>query len=73
MWPGQFIKAEVVLGIEPEALSVPAAAVQLGPQGPYIFVIKDGSVAEVRPISIKRTQAGEIGGRQAASRPESRW
>ena len=42
-----FVKAEVVLGIEPEALSVPAPAVQLGPQGPYIFVVKDGNVAEV--------------------------
>ena len=59
LWPGQFVKAEVVLGIEPEALSVPAPAVQLGPQGPYIFVVKDGNVAEVRPITIKRTQAGE--------------
>lgn len=59
LWPGQFVKAEVVLGTEPEALSVPAPAVQLGPQGPYIFVIKNASVAEVRPISIKRTQGGE--------------
>jgi multidrug efflux system membrane fusion protein len=64
LWPGQFIKAEVILGNEPEALSVPAAAVQLGPQGPYVFVIKDGNTAEVRPIQIKRTQGGEsvIGG-----------
>ena len=36
----------------------PAAAVQLGPQGPYLFVVKDG-VAEVRPLVIKRTQDGE--------------
>jgi len=59
LWPGQFVKVEVVLGIEPEALSVPAAAVQLGTQGPYVFVIKDGNTAEVRPIGIKRTQYGE--------------
>ena len=58
LWPGQFIKAEVTLGIEPEAISVPAQAVQLGSQGPYVFVIKD-AVAEVRPITIKRTQGGE--------------
>ena len=58
LWPGQFIKAEVTLGIEPEAISVPAQAVQLGSQGPYVFVIKD-SIAEVRPIVIKRTQGGE--------------
>ena len=39
--------------------TVPTPAVQLGPQGPYLFVIKDGSIAEVRPISVSRTQIGE--------------
>jgi len=59
LWPGQFVKAELVLGVEPQAISIPAPAVQLGPQGPYIFVVKDGRVAEVRPITIRRTQGGE--------------
>lgn len=58
LWPGQFVKVEVILGVEPEAVAVTAAAVQLGPQGPYVFVVKDG-VAEVRPVTIKRTQSGE--------------
>lgn len=58
LWPGQFVRAEVILGVEPDALSLPSAAVQLGPQGPYVFVIKD-NVAELRPIEVKRTQHGE--------------
>ena len=58
LWPGQFVKVEIILGIEPEAISVPAPAIQLGPQGPYLFVVKDG-VAELRPVEIKRTQNGE--------------
>jgi len=58
LWPGQFIKAEIVLGVEPEALAIPAPAVQLGPQGAYVFVVKDG-VAEVRQVTVKRTQGGE--------------
>jgi multidrug efflux system membrane fusion protein len=58
LWPGQFVKVEVVLGIEPDAISVPAPAIQLGPQGPYLFVIKDG-IAELRNVTIKRTQNGE--------------
>lgn len=59
LWPGQFVKAEVILGIETDALSVPSAAVQLGPQGPYVFVVEDGHTAELRQIVIKRTQGGE--------------
>jgi membrane fusion protein, multidrug efflux system len=59
LWPGQFVKAEIILGVEHNALAVPSAAVQLGPQGAYVFVIKDGNTAEVRPIEVKRTQGGE--------------
>lgn len=58
LWPGQFVKVDVVLGIEEEAISVPAAAVQLGPQGAYVFIVKDG-VAEVRAVTVKRTQDGQ--------------
>lgn len=58
LWPGQFVKVEIVLGIEPDALSVPSSAVQLGSQGPFVFVIKDG-VAELRQVSVKRTQDGQ--------------
>jgi len=57
LWPGQFVKVEIVLGIESDALSVPASAVQLGSQGPFVFVIKD-AVAELRPVVVKRTQDG---------------
>ena len=58
LWPGQFVKVEIVLGIEPDAIVVPAPAVQLGSQGPYVFVIKDGT-AELRQVTVKRTQDGQ--------------
>ncbi len=58
LWPGQFVKVEVILGVEPDAIAVPSAAVQLGPQGAYVFVVKDG-VAELRQVVVKRTQDGE--------------
>ncbi|NBQ70321.1 MAG: hypothetical protein EBU46_16405, partial [Nitrosomonadaceae bacterium] len=53
--PGVSLSAPTVA---PTALSVPAPAIQLGPQGPYLFVVKDG-VAELRNVVVKRTQNGE--------------
>ena len=58
LWPGQFVRAEVILGVENEAIAIPSAAVQLGPQGPFVFVVKD-NIAQLRQIEIKRTQYGE--------------
>lgn len=58
LWPGQFVKVEITLGVEQEAMSVPAAAVQLGPNGAFLYVVKDG-VAELRNVVVKRTQNGE--------------
>ncbi|TAJ29374.1 MAG: efflux RND transporter periplasmic adaptor subunit, partial [Reyranella sp.] len=58
LWPGQFVKVEIVLGIEADAIVVPAPAVQLGSSGPFVFVIKDG-VAELRQVTVKRTQDGQ--------------
>ena len=58
LWPGQFVKVEIIFGVEPDAIAVPAPAIQLGPQGPYLFVVKDG-VADLRQVLIKRSQNGE--------------
>ena len=71
LWPGQFVKVEVVLGIEPEAIAVPAPAVQLGPQGPYVFVVKDG-VAELRPGRHQAHAERRVGDRQGPRRTASR-
>jgi membrane fusion protein, multidrug efflux system len=58
LWPGQFVKVEVILGVEKNAIAVPSAAVQLGPQGAYVFVVKNGT-AELRQVVVNRSQGGE--------------
>jgi multidrug efflux system membrane fusion protein len=59
LWPGAFAAVEVLLGTEPNAVVVAAAAIQLGPQGPFVFTLKDKNIAELRPVQVKRTVAGE--------------
>ncbi len=48
LWPGQYATVRLVLYTAKDAILVPAAAVQLGQKGMYLFVIKDDNTAELR-------------------------
>ena len=58
LWPGQFITARVLLRTEKGAVTVPAKAVQNGPDGTYVFVIKADSSVAVQPITVGSTNDG---------------
>jgi membrane fusion protein, multidrug efflux system len=55
LWPGQFVNVSVRLHEQADALVVPATAVQTGPEGQYVYVIGDDLVADVRRITVQRT------------------
>jgi multidrug efflux system membrane fusion protein len=55
LWPGQFVNLSVRLHEQADALVVPATAVQTGPEGQYVYVIGDDLVADVRRITVQRT------------------
>jgi multidrug efflux system membrane fusion protein len=59
LWPGQFVNARLLLTTRKGGLIVPASAVQRGPDGSYIFVIKDDQSVEVRPIKVAQIEKGE--------------
>ena len=59
LWPGQFVNVSVTTRIEPNAVIVPPAAVQVGQDGNYVFVIKPDNTAEVRAITVSRTVDGK--------------
>jgi multidrug efflux system membrane fusion protein len=48
-WPGQFVNVRVILTVKKDAVLVPAQAQQVGQQGPFIYVVKDGK-ADMRPV-----------------------
>ena len=58
LWPGQFVDARVLVRTEHNALTIPAAAVQLGPNGPFTYVVKSDSSVEVRPLKIGEESGG---------------
>jgi membrane fusion protein, multidrug efflux system len=56
LWPGQFVSVALTLEQQSGALVVPPEAVQNGPKGQYVFVVKPDMTAELRDIKIDRTE-----------------
>jgi multidrug efflux system membrane fusion protein len=55
LWPGQFVNVSLRLYEQADALVVPATAVQTGPEGQYVYVIADDMTADVRRVTVQRT------------------
>jgi multidrug efflux system membrane fusion protein len=49
----------VRLSTEPNAIVVPSVAVQNGPDGQYVFVVKNDQTVEMRPVTVARTAGNE--------------
>src|SRR5688572_6563255 len=59
LWPGQFVNVRVRLATDARAIVVPTAAVQAGPDGQYVYVVKGDQTVEMRPVEVARTAGQE--------------
>ena len=50
LWPGEFVRIRILITTRKDAVTVPPVAVQRGPDGFYVWVIKPDNTAEQRPI-----------------------
>lgn len=50
LWPGQFVRVRLRLGIRPGALLVPNQAVQTGQDGPFVYRVRPDSTVEVAKV-----------------------
>jgi multidrug efflux system membrane fusion protein len=50
LWPGEFVHIHILITTRKNAVTVPAVALQRGPDGFYVWVIKPDNTAEQRPI-----------------------
>jgi multidrug efflux system membrane fusion protein len=52
LWPGEFVNARLQVGTATNAIVIPNAAVQRGPDGLFAWVITPKNIAEPHPIEI---------------------
>jgi len=55
LWPNQFVKTRLQLMVRKGALVIPAAAVQRGPQGTFVYVVS-GERADLRTVTVERIE-----------------
>ena len=56
LWPNQFVNIRLLLEVRKNSTVIPAAAIQRGPQGTYVFAAKPDHTVEIRPVTIAFTQ-----------------
>lgn len=59
LWPGQLVDVVVNLSLEKGVVVVPEAAIQVGQQGAYTYVVGDDNRAALRLVEVDRTMNGE--------------
>jgi membrane fusion protein, multidrug efflux system len=55
LWPGEFLNVRLLLGEEKQATVIPAAAIQAGPEGKFVYVVEKDGTAVPRPVNSPRT------------------
>jgi len=59
-WPGRFVNIRLVLNTIRGAVLVPASAPQMSANGSFVYVVKQDSTAEQRPVSLGQRQGDLI-------------
>jgi multidrug efflux system membrane fusion protein len=52
LWPGQFVNVRLLVETLKNVVVVPTGAVQRGPRGTFVYVVKDDNTAAMRPVTI---------------------
>jgi membrane fusion protein, multidrug efflux system len=55
LWAGEFVNARVLLETRSNAVVIPSATIQRGPEGLFVWIVNATGLAEPRPIEVGQT------------------
>jgi multidrug efflux system membrane fusion protein len=61
LFPNQFVNIHLLVDVDKAAVIVPVAAIQQGPQGSFVFVVKKDNTVTVRQVTPGPAQEDNIG------------
>jgi multidrug efflux system membrane fusion protein len=60
LWPMEFVRVRFILDQINDAKLVPAQAVQISQNGPFVFVVKPDNTVDLRPVKPGQKQDGDL-------------
>ena len=57
LWPNQFVNIRLLLDVKKKTTVVPSVAVQRGPSGTFVYVMKADKSVEARPVTVALAQS----------------
>jgi multidrug efflux system membrane fusion protein len=54
LWPGQFVNVRLLIDTLIGVVVIPTGAVQRGPNGTFVYVVKDDNTVAMRPIVVQK-------------------
>jgi len=54
LWPGQFVNVRLLIDTLKQVVVIPTGAVQRGPNGTFVYVVKDDNTVAMRPINVQK-------------------
>ena len=54
LWPGQFVNVRLLIDTLKDVVVIPTGAVQRGPSGTFVYVVKPDDTAAMRPIAVEK-------------------
>jgi len=54
LWPGQFVNIRLLIDTLKQVVVIPTGAVQRGPNGTFVYVVKDDNTTAMRPITVAK-------------------
>jgi multidrug efflux system membrane fusion protein len=60
LWPGAFVSVRLVLDVQHGGLTIPATALQQGPQGTYVWTVAGDGTARPTSVTVKQSRHGQV-------------
>jgi multidrug efflux system membrane fusion protein len=54
LWPGQFVNVRLLIDTLKDVVTIPTGAVQRGPNGTFVYVVKDDNTVSMRAIVVQK-------------------